>query len=75
MRPGYSKLLIGDFIVPEIGASMHQALVDLTMMTIGAEEKSETQFRELLESEGFRIRKIWRGRNAVDSIIESEVVD
>jgi hypothetical protein len=73
MRAGYSKLLIGDSIVPETGASMRQVLVDMTMMTIGAEEKSETQFKDLLESEGFVIRKIWRSRDSMDSIIEAEM--
>ncbi|KAG0650200.1 O-methyltransferase desB [Hyphodiscus hymeniophilus] len=73
MKAGYSKLLIGDSVVPESGASLHQSLIDMTMMTIGAEEKNETQFRELLTSEGFSIVNIWRSKYAIDSIIEAEM--
>ena len=73
MRPGYSKLLIVDLIIPETGSTLQHGHLDMTMMTIGAEEKTEAQFRELLRGEGFEIRKIWRTPNGVDCVLEVEL--
>jgi hypothetical protein len=41
------------------------------MMTLGAEEKTESQFKRLLEGEGFEITNIWRTRNGVDCVVEA----
>lgn len=73
MIPGHSKLLIGDLIIPDIGASKSEAIIDIMMMTLAAEEKSESTFKTLLESEGFFIRQIWRSTGGRDSIIEAEI--
>jgi hypothetical protein len=73
MRPGFSKLIINDAVVPEIGVPLQQTLVDMTMMTLGAEEKSERQFRDLLTSEGFVVTDIQRNSVAIDSIIQAEL--
>jgi hypothetical protein len=75
MVPGYSKLLIGDLIIPDAGASRAEAIIDMMMMTFAAEERSESTFRTLLESEGFCIRQIWRSKAARGSIIEAEVLN
>ncbi len=74
MRAGYSKLLITDAVVPETGATLLHATLDMAMMTNGAEEKSETVFREMLDNEGFVIQKIWRSQKGVDAIIEAEIL-
>ncbi|KAI1650364.1 putative O-methyltransferase [Daldinia loculata] len=60
MKPGYSKLILHETIVPEQGASHFHAMLDLAMMTFnGGLERSERQWRELLEKAGFDVVKFW----------------
>jgi len=73
MQPGYSKLLITDAVIPEMGANLLHTTLDLAMMEMAAEEKSEEVFRQILEDEGFIIKKIWRGIKGVDSMFEAEI--
>jgi hypothetical protein len=73
MRPGYSKLLVTDAIIPDMGATLLHTTLDLAMMSISAEEKSESVFRDILASEGFVIKKVWNSVKGVDSVIEAEI--
>ncbi len=60
MRAGYSKLLINDWVIPDKGAALYPSLLDINMMVLFAGmERSESQWHELLESEGFEIVKVW----------------
>lgn len=72
MTPGYSKLLIHDLIVPEKGADKFTAVFDLVMMAFNAGmERTETQWRQLLEKAGFEVIKAWPPQQAgADGIIE-----
>ncbi|KAF3061295.1 Demethylsterigmatocystin 6-O-methyltransferase [Daldinia childiae] len=73
MKPGYSKLILHDSIVPEQGASSYQGMLDLGMMAFnGGLERSERQWRELLEKAGFDIVKVWLPpQYDADGIIEA----
>ena len=54
MKPGYSKLLINDWIIPEEGAALYPLLLDINMLALfSSMERTVSQWRELLESEGF----------------------
>ncbi|KAI9172792.1 O-methyltransferase asqD [Paramyrothecium foliicola] len=60
MTPGYSKLLIHDIIVPEVGALQYHASLDMTMMCFnGGMERTARQWRELLRKAGLDILEIW----------------
>ncbi|KAI1392403.1 putative O-methyltransferase [Hypoxylon trugodes] len=60
MKPGYSKLLLYERIVPEQGAPADHSRSDVVMMTITAGmERTDSQWRELLEKAGFAILNIW----------------
>jgi hypothetical protein len=60
MKPGYSKLIINDWIVPEQGAPLYPCLLDITMMAVfSAMERTTSQFQALLESEGLEITKVY----------------
>ncbi|KAF3055593.1 Demethylsterigmatocystin 6-O-methyltransferase [Daldinia childiae] len=60
MKPGYSKLLLHEMIIPETGASPLYAMLDMTMMCFNAGmERTERQWRELLETAGFEVVKVW----------------
>lgn len=73
LQPGYSKLLVTDAVIPDTGASLLHTTLDLAMMVIAAEEKSEELFRQILQDEGFIIRKVWRSTIGVDSMFEAEI--
>ncbi|KAK7999623.1 o-methyltransferase-like protein [Apiospora arundinis] len=58
-----SRLLFGDMILPESAKPGDDALpfcMDLRMLMIGGTERSESQWKALLESVGLAIVKIWR---------------
>lgn len=76
MKPGYSLLLLHEMIIPEIGASVFHAMLDLTMMAFNSGmERTEKQFTELLNKAGFEVVKIWlpEGHNDADGIVEAMV--
>ena len=74
MKPGYSRLLINDIVLPDTGASRFATTSDMNMLAhLAAMERSEAQWRDLLELAGLRIIKIWQGNP--ESVIEAEVAN
>lgn len=72
MTPGYSKLLLHELILPDQGASSFQSILDLTMMTFnGGMERSQKQWRLLLERAGFEVIKFWIPEEDADGIVEA----
>lgn len=70
MDSSFSRLPITDMVVDNVGAVREIAWEDLSMMTIGGVERTERQWRELLDECGLRVQKIWR-----NSVIEHAVID
>lgn len=77
MKPGYSRVIIIDFVLPDTNVPRMQAAMDIQMMSIGAGvERSEQQWRELLLNAGLKIIGIWNVSPNMESIIEAvPVVD
>ncbi|KAL4802204.1 S-adenosyl-L-methionine-dependent methyltransferase [Aspergillus unguis] len=73
MKPGYSKLLVNENVIPDTGAYWETTSLDLIMMQIGAAERTERQWHALLESAGLKIIKIWTAQRGVESLIECEL--
>lgn len=74
MEKGYSRLLIHESLVSSERPLSRVTVSDITMMAVlGAAERSEDQWRELVTGAGLRIVKIWRPAQSVESIIEVEV--
>ncbi|KAI0896495.1 putative O-methyltransferase [Annulohypoxylon nitens] len=73
MRPGYSKLLIHEMIIPEQNASTFHAVYDMAMMTFNSGmERSEKQWEELLNKAGFEVIKFWPPQEVdADGIVEA----
>ncbi|KAF2846797.1 S-adenosyl-L-methionine-dependent methyltransferase [Plenodomus tracheiphilus IPT5] len=72
MKPGYSKLLIKELLVPERNASWVLTSLDVNVMqSLSGIERTEDQFRELLEEVGLKVEGIWRCESAVDVVIEA----
>lgn len=74
MRKDYSTLLLHEFILPEVGYTATEAFADLCMSSMAGMERTEKQFRGLLEPAGFRIIKIWPAQIGSMCIIEAEAV-
>ncbi|KAI8176976.1 O-methyltransferase mpaG [Colletotrichum sp. SAR 10_65] len=74
MKPGYSKLLINENVVPGTGANWQTTALDMMMLTLFASrERTEAQWRSLLEPAGLKIVKIWSKGEGVESLIECEL--
>ncbi|KAI0384612.1 putative O-methyltransferase [Hypomontagnella monticulosa] len=73
MKPGYSKLLLHEMIIPERGASTFHAMLDMTMMAFNSGmERSENQWRALLDKAGFVVLKVWPpAQEDADGIVEA----
>ncbi len=72
MRPGYSKLLVNEIIIPEVGASEFIVMCDLVMMALGGGmERTASHWTNLLASAGLRIEKIWTLNDRTESVIEA----
>ena len=74
MKPGYSKLLINENVVPDVGAAWSITSMDWLMMALGAvKERTERQWRGLLGQAGLTITGIWTFEQGSESLIEAEV--
>lgn len=60
MKPGYSKLLINDMVIPSTNAPLIMTPFDLTMMAHHSGiERSERQWRALVPRAGLEIVRVW----------------
>ena len=74
MTPSFSKILINEFVVPDLGASWSVTSMDWVMMALGAtRERTEKQWRALLETAGLQIVHIWTYDHGTESLIEVEL--
>lgn len=55
------RVVIGDDVLPEQGADAEGAWMDLTMMTLTGTERTEKQWRALLDKAGFRLSRTFVG--------------
>ena len=75
MKPGFSKLLISEFVLADTNAALFPASLDLQMMGLHAGmERSEKQWRSLLGSAGLAIVKIWQVLPGGESVIEAVLI-
>ncbi|KAL2797363.1 S-adenosyl-L-methionine-dependent methyltransferase [Aspergillus keveii] len=74
MKRGYSKILINENVIPSTNAYWETTSLDIIMMAdFASQERTETQWRSLVESVGLKIVKIWTVRRGVESLIECEL--
>ncbi|KAJ5707345.1 hypothetical protein N7488_007146 [Penicillium malachiteum] len=75
LKPGYSHLLIQDYVVPDQGAHPQMTSYDLNLMTmVSGKEGTESEFRDLLHSAGYRLVRVWRSSPASQAIVQAELV-
>ncbi|UNI18979.1 hypothetical protein JDV02_005205 [Purpureocillium takamizusanense] len=74
MESGYSRLLLYENIITNVKAASRVTTLDLTMMAChSSKERSHDEWRELIESAGLRIMKVWRSPLSDKGIIEVEL--
>lgn len=76
MKRGYSKVIINEFILPDTGCSFYPASLDWVMLGLHASaDRTAGQWKELLETGGFKIDKIWMPPGNGEGVIEASVFD
>ncbi|KAJ3472844.1 hypothetical protein NLG97_g10682 [Lecanicillium saksenae] len=72
MKPGYSRLLINENVLPSKDAYWEATALDMVMLTLfSSQERSSSAWHDLLERKaGLRIIQIWTGETGVESLIE-----
>lgn len=74
MQPRFSKLLINENVVPDIGATWSITSMDWLMMALGAvRERTEKQWRDLLGQAGLKVTGVWTYEQGTESLIEAEL--
>ena len=72
MEPGYSKMLINDWVLPDTGSPLVPALLDIQMLVVlSGMERTETQWKHLLASVGLEIVKFHTIGKEVEGLIEA----
>lgn len=72
----HSRVVIADMALPNMGAPRDMALQDLNMMSFGGMERTEEQWRQLMEMAGLVVKRIWRDEaGAKHAVIEAVLPD
>lgn len=72
MTPNYSKLIIRDFILPDMNVPLYTACTDVRMMLLHAGlERTEHQWKELLDQAGLELGGIWFVERGGEGVIEA----
>ncbi|MCJ1476920.1 hypothetical protein MMC13_005589 [Lambiella insularis] len=73
MTKGYSKLLIFEWVLPAKDVPLHPALLDISMMALlSSMERTEAQWRRLLDLAGFKVVKFWTVVSDTERLIEKD---
>uniref|UniRef100_A0A093VD22 Demethylsterigmatocystin 6-O-methyltransferase n=1 Tax=Talaromyces marneffei PM1 TaxID=1077442 RepID=A0A093VD22_TALMA len=71
MKPGYSKVLINENVIPDMNADWQTTSLDFIMMTLFAsQERTARQWQALVESAGLKIVNIITAEKGVESLID-----
>lgn len=76
MKPGYSKLLLNEWILSDMGAPVFAAGMDIEMMVLhSGMERTQSQWRKLLGEAGFEVVKFWfvpggQGEGIIEAVVK-----
>lgn len=68
-----SRVLITEYIVPEVGSTMSIAWMDHTMMTFGGVERTEKDWARLLDVSELKLVKVWRAKGVPVGVVEARL--
>lgn len=75
MKKSYSKLIINETVLRDVGVPWQQTSLDWTMMSmLVSKERTESQWRTLLATAGLKINGIWHKgtESVIEAILEEE---
>jgi len=76
MRPGYSRILINENVLRDVGAPWQQTGLDWTMMAMLVNrERTESQWRELICGVGLKVVGVWGSGEVGESVLEVVLAD
>lgn len=74
MKPGYSKLLINEYVIPAVKANWQATSLDIIMMADqSSRERTAGEWEAMLTKAGFKICKIWSSPIGGQALIECEL--
>lgn len=74
MKKGHSKIVIDDLVIPDQGAGWLETGIDMIMLTThSAQERTQGDWKGLLESVGLKVTKLWDCRGYPFKLIEAEL--
>ena len=69
-----SSILIDDWVLPDVGAPLPGASEDMFMMLLlSGMERSESQWKKIVEASGLEIKKIWRAEGICEGVVEAKL--
>jgi hypothetical protein len=73
MKPGYSKLLIHEQIMPKTGASQWVSIQDVNMMALcGVAERTEETWSDIIQKAGLTLEALYLSKDGVsESVLEA----
>ena len=76
LKPGYSKILLNEIVIPDEKAGWFETSVDILMMQVhSAQERREREWIGLVDAVGgLSVKHIWDVDGAVEKVIEIEAV-
>lgn len=74
MDPEYSTLIIDDYVLPDTGADLRAAEMDILMWlhTAGL-ERTVSQWKNLFDTVRLKLVKIWSSPRGNESVLETRV--
>ena len=72
IKPGISRLLISESVLPETGVDVESGWMDVTMMTVSGAERTEPQWEKILDESGFKLHKTYHAPGTNFAAIEAE---
>ncbi|KFY01868.1 hypothetical protein V490_00739 [Pseudogymnoascus sp. VKM F-3557] len=76
LKPGYSRILLNEIVIPDEKAGWFETSVDILMMQVhSAQERREREWVALVDAVGgLRVKHIWDVDGAVEKVIEIEAI-
>jgi hypothetical protein len=73
MEPGHSRLLIEEIIVPVRDSSIEEGWMDLSMMSLGAKQRTLEEWRAVLNQSGLELTNVYQVEGYCHGLIEASV--
>lgn len=74
MRPGYSRVILGENVLPDRDCPIQKAQLDWAMMTLHCGmTRTVRQFKEICEQAGLELVRYWAPPGDGDGIVEAVV--